>query len=91
MDILTREEIIELNNQGALLLVANQYVYDAQAFLNNHAHPGGNIFATAIKRYEQDDVDATQDHQFHSRRAQTLWKQYCVGKLDTNKYACILL
>ena len=88
---LTRDEIVELNKRGEILVVANNYIYNAKLFLKHHAHPGGNIFAETIARYERDNMDASRDHHFHSTKARKIWSRFCVARLDTKECSCIVL
>ena len=81
-NIYTRQDIITLNNQGALLLVANNKVYDVHKFLSHHIHPGGDrAFILAIDKYETTGQDATKDFNFHSTVGKHQWNRYCVGTM----------
>lgn len=55
-------------------LIAHNLVYDVTPFLDLHPAGPDCILKLGGK-------DATRDYDFHSREAQSQWKQYCIGKL----------
>lgn len=91
MKQLTREQVITLNYNGSLLIVANKNIYDAQLFLDNNMHPGGNIFETIVERYATEGIDASKDYWFHTPSGRNIWDQYCVATINTGECGCILL
>lgn len=66
-------------------MVAHGKVYDVTAFLEDH--PAG---AYSILRHA--GQDATEDFDFHSRSAQKKWKEYIIGKVESDgKPGCLLM
>jgi cytochrome b involved in lipid metabolism len=55
-------------------LVAHGLVYDATAMITSH--PGGR---SSILRHA--GCECSEDFDFHSRQAQRLWRDLCIGRL----------
>jgi cytochrome b involved in lipid metabolism len=57
-------------------LVVGDTIYDATFYISRH--PGGS---ESILKKSGGRVDCTVDFDFHSKKAQALWKNHKVGKL----------
>lgn len=88
---MTREQVIYQNHNGSLLIVANNKIYDAELYLNDNIHPGGNIFKTIVERYGEDGIDASKDYWFHAPRGRKVWNQYHVANIDAGECTCTLM
>lgn len=90
-NIYTRQDIIDLNNNGRVLLIANNKVYDAQHYTLYNSHPGGSqAFQIAVDKYENNEQDATTDFNFHSAAAKHQWDRHCIGSLSC-ECLCIII
>eukprot|EP01027_Heterolobosea_sp_BB2_P006106 GEZU01009260.1.p1 GENE.GEZU01009260.1~~GEZU01009260.1.p1 ORF type:complete len:242 (+),score=32.69 GEZU01009260.1:47-772(+) len=72
----TREEVSKHNTRNDCWLIVCNKVYDVTPFISYH--PGGEY---AILRHA--GKDATESFEFHSKRAQKLWKEFCIGRVAT--------
>ena len=71
----TAEEVSRHRALGDLWLVVHGKVYDATEWVE--MHPGGS--AALLRR---GGLDASQDFDFHTKRARGLWEATCIGRLD---------
>ena len=79
------EEVRKHNSAESCWLVVRGNVYDVTLFIPKH--PGS---ANAILRHA--GTDATTDFDFHSSKAQDIWKMHLIGYLPGHKPSvCIIL
>jgi len=71
--IISDEEIIKLQ-KTRIIIFKDKYIYDLTKYTNEH--PGGK---NAILRNQGKNCNISYD--FHSKQAQKLWKEYCIGIL----------
>mmetsp|Transcript_20687 Transcript_20687/g.24884 ORF Transcript_20687/g.24884 Transcript_20687/m.24884 type:complete len:188 (+) Transcript_20687:194-757(+) len=64
------------NHVGSAWLLAGDTIYDATDYIR--MHPGGE---QSILRKSGGGYDCQEDLEFHSKKAQKLWKKYKIGKL----------
>jgi cytochrome b involved in lipid metabolism len=71
---ITLNEIKKLRDNGYIILIANNKIYDVTTFVNEH--PGS---ANAILRNHNNDC--SQSYYFHSSRAKKIWDKFRIGHL----------
>lgn len=81
----TMEEVRQHNSAASCWLVVRGQVYDVTSFVPRH--PGS---ANAILRHA--GTDSSADFDFHSGKAQELWRSHLIGYLPGHKPAnCALV
>lgn len=72
----TRDEISRHDTEASAWIVAGDNVYDVTDYVESH--PGGRY---SIMKKIGGSVDCTRDLLFHSKRGQSIWKEYLIGKI----------
>lgn len=72
----TRCQIRRHNHENSAWIVVGDTIYDATPFL--HTHPGGT---QSILRKSGGVADCTRDFEFHSKKAQKMFKKSAIGKI----------
>jgi cytochrome b involved in lipid metabolism len=72
----SRQEVLEMQNGGKIILLVNDKIYDVTEYIDDH--PGSR---EAILR--NIDKNNKESYNFHSQDAQKLWEKYFIGYLKT--------
>lgn len=80
----TQGEVAEHCTAESCWLIAHGKVYDVTNWLDKH--PAG---AKAILSHA--GTDSTEDFEFHSRSAKSLWESFYIGRLEGHSGGCTIL